>query len=143
MYYKLQAFNLIELLVALVIISTITLMAVPLYQDYKIKTNITAMWAEAKAPKLAVESQYIKHNQALTDINYANGAEDFTSSSLAYVSSISVTNGTVTVTGDASYFANKDIELQWIPSDTDNQLTWTCQYSADAAAYVVEHCNAL
>lgn len=131
-----KAFSLIELLVTATIVAVIAAFAIPSYITYTTKTRVNALWEQAEAAKLAVDSKYLKQNTEVNTITVNSGTTEYTSSTNSIVKCITIQSGTVSVVGDPNIFSNKVIWISWVPSTTSGSLVWSCLYSADAAAYL-------
>ncbi len=131
-----RAFSLLELLVVVSIIAVITIATAPSYLTYMEKTRVNALWEQAAAAKLAVESKYLKQNATVSNITVNSGTTEYTSSTDEIVKCITIQAGTVSVLGKASSFSNKSIWISWVPTTTSGYIVWSCLYSADAAPYL-------
>lgn len=134
--YKSKAFSLLELLTVATIVAIIAGFSIPSYMTYVKKTRVNALWEQAEAAKLAVESKYLKQNTAVNTITVNSGAADFTTSTDENVKCITIQSGTVSVVGDPDSFSNQSIWISWVPSTTTGSLVWSCLYSAQAAPFL-------
>ncbi len=136
-----SAFSLLELLVIAAIVSVIAAIAIPGYTNYIINTRVNALWQQAEAAKLQVQSRYLKRNVPVNTITVNSGAAEFTTTNVDFVKCITVQDGTVSVVGDPAKFNNQDVWIAWQPTISDEALTWTCTYSEAAAPYVTDVAN--
>jgi prepilin-type N-terminal cleavage/methylation domain-containing protein len=127
-------FTLIELLTVIIIIAIISAVAIPSYQNNVIRTQIGTMFHDAEAAKLAVSSDFYRLNSFAS--TYNAGTTDFTTKNSDCVSSIAVASGVITVQGDSTKFSGKNIWIKWTPSIVNNDLSWACSVSSDAAPFV-------
>ena len=126
--------TLVELLVVIIIIAVISAISIPSYQKYIMQTHIGTMFHDAEAAKLKVASDFYRLG---TYNSYAAGSDDFTTKNSDCVSSITVVDGVITVQGDSTQFAGKDIWIRWTPDPTvTTDLSWQCSYSTDAQPYI-------
>lgn len=135
------AFSLLELLVIAAIVTVIAAFAIPGYTNYITQTRINALWQQAEAAKLQVESIYLKQNTPVGDISVDSGTTEYTTSNVDFVKCITVQDGVVSVVGEPDKFSDLDIWIAWQPTQTGGALTWSCIYSADAAPYVTNVAN--
>lgn len=135
------AFSLLELIAIAAMVSIIAAFAIPNYTRYITETKVNSMWAQAEAAKLAVQSEYYKKYTALGSITANSGTADYTTTNADYVKCITIQGGTVSVVGNSNDFSGKNIWISWTPSLSNDELTWSCSYSSDAAEYVTEHCS--
>jgi len=126
------SFSLIEIIVVLFIISIITAIAMPIFANYFIRSKTATMLSIATTAKLAVASEYYDKGiyNDFSDITYASGSEPFVDSDLAYIDSITITDGYIVITGNSAKLGNNNIILCLSPSLTNNEVSWSC--SADS-----------
>ena len=123
----LHAFTLLELLVVLVIVGVIAAAALPNFQKFILRSRVSTMYEAATAAQFAVTNDFYNQGYVLTNVNYASGAAAFTTPSSTYITSISITTGRVTITGNASRLFNNAIVLTITPTSDQNQtISWQC-----------------
>lgn len=133
-----RAFSLLELLVIAAIITVIAAFAIPGYTNYVINTRVNALWQQAEAAKLEVQSMYLKRNLDVNTITVDSGSAEYTTSNVDFVKCITIQDGVVAVVGDPAKFNDKSVWIAWQPTIAAGGLTWTCTYSEDAAPYVTD-----
>jgi type IV pilus assembly protein PilA len=123
-----KGFTLIELMIVVAIIGILAAIAIPAYQDYTIRAQVTEGLNLASDLKAAVGEVYADTGTG-TGINSGSmgiPASDYKSGK--YVTSIEVGNGTITITYGGS--ANAKIHgktLTLVPSVNQNDdVIWTC-----------------
>lgn len=136
-----KGFTLIELLITIVIIAIIMAIAIPSYKKYVLQTQLSSIFHEAEAAKLAVTNDYYKTSTVDNSIYGTTGLNgtDFTTTNNSNIASIVVTAGQVVVTAQAAKFNNtSDITITWTPTVPNTgataDLVWTCTLSAAAKA---------
>ena len=128
MIKKLQkGFTLIELMIVVAIIGILAAIAIPAYQDYTIRSQVSEGLAMAGAAKAAVAETFSQTGAWPAD-NTAAGiglAADITGK---YVTSMTISNGTIIMQFGSQ--ANKAIEnatLSIRPAVSDNSdVVWVC-----------------
>lgn len=141
---KKLGFTLMELLVIVVIIIILAAIAVPSYSSYRIRSKVAVMINAASAAQLAVANDYFNQGYTFNNSDFAANSQPFLVPSNDFITSIAVTNGIITVTGNADKLGTKQINLVFTPSVTNNNITWTCAVSTDFFDFVPASCqNAL
>lgn len=140
------AYSLVELLAVATIVSIIAAFSIPSYMQYLTETKINYMWQLADAPKLAMQTKYLKNRINPTTVTSHGYGDEYNSTAPTtdYIRCISIENGVVLVLGQPSAFNNENIWVAWTPSTASGVLTWSCSYSADAAQYIgntMPNCN--
>ena len=128
---KLQhGFTLIELMIVVAIIGILAAIAIPAYQDYTIRAQVSEGMNLAAAAKAAVSEYYINRGKAPADRLTAGMSPTDTDTSGKYVVSVGVTNGTILVTygNEASTALTATPEtLGLTPYETkDQSVAWRC-----------------
>ena len=122
-----QGFTLIELMIVVAIIGILAAIAIPAYQNYTIRAQVTEGLTLADSWKTAISEYYANQGAfpataaALTGMNTATGGK--------YVNSITVTNGAITITYNGPQ-VNKAIATQTLGIspylDANNNVIWVC-----------------
>ncbi|MGV8961022.1 MAG: pilin [Stenotrophomonas sp.] len=122
-------FTLIELMIVVAIIAILAAIALPAYQDYLIRAQVTEGVALASGAKVAVDEYHWAKGVAPTNNSDAGLAE---AASIAgqYVSSVTVGAGgaiTVAFAGARANAAIASSELQLVPDwSSDGSTLWAC-----------------
>jgi type IV pilus assembly protein PilA len=130
---KLQkGFTLIELMIVVAIIGILAAIAIPAYQDYTIRAQVSEGMTLAAAAKAAVAETFLNTGEAPLDRAAAGMSTDAFDTSGKYVASVLVTNGTITVAYGNEVNSIIDGEsISLTPYETlDQSIVWRCGYAA-------------
>jgi len=143
---KMQGFTLIELMIVVAIIAILAAIALPAYQDYVIRSQVSEGSVLADGAKTAVAEYYSNRGTAPTN-NASAGLATSTSITGKYVSQLTVANGLITTTfsNSAPQRANASITgstLIFSPTfgATAGSTVWKCS-SAIAAKWLPVICR--
>ena len=121
-----KGFTLIELMIVIAIIGILAVVALPAYQDYTARAQVSEALTLAEGQKSAV-TEYRSDRGAWPTSNAMAGVAS--SISGKYVASVQVgTDGIITATMKATG-VNNDIKgktLILVPTDNNGSFTWTC-----------------
>jgi len=126
-----QGFTLIELMIVVAIIGILAAIAIPAYQDYTIRAQVSEGLNLSGGAKAAV-TEYFQDTGGFPDNNAVAGLEDGTNITGKYVSGVEVSsNGIITVTYSSSspYSANENIDtdtLTMTPTNNVGSVSWAC-----------------
>jgi type IV pilus assembly protein PilA len=126
---KLQkGFTLIELMIVVAIIGILAAIAIPAYQDYTIRAQVSEGMNLAAAAKAAVAETYLNRGTAPANRTQAGMSPNAVDTNGKYVASIEVTDGVILITygNEANAnIANETLEL--VPYVTpDESVAWRC-----------------
>ena len=126
---KLQkGFTLIELMIVVAIIGILAAIAIPAYQDYTIRAQVSEGMNLAAAAKAAVAETFLNRGVAPALRVNAGMSPNNTDTNGKYVTAVGVANGIITITYGAE--ANAGITgqtLDLVPYLTpDNSVAWKC-----------------
>jgi type IV pilus assembly protein PilA len=123
-----KGFTLIELMIVVAIIGILAAIAIPAYQDYTIRAQVTEGLNLAGDLKAGVAEWYAQTGAwpaDLTEIGISGGA---TAKAAKYVTEIDIEDGTITITYGGQ--ANSNIDgsfLSLIPGVNNNgDVVWVC-----------------
>ena len=128
---KQQGFTLIELMIVVAIIGILAAIAIPAYQDYTIRAQVSEGLNLSGGAKTAVTEFFQDRGDLPTDNGEAGIAEDDEIIG-NYVSNVDVEDGVITITYDADdpFEANQAIDglTLTLTPDTSNpgSVAWTC-----------------
>ena len=123
-----QGFTLIELMIVVAIIGILAAIAIPAYQDYTIRAQVSEGMALAAAAKAAVAEDFLNEGAAPADRLDAGMTANAGDTQGKYVASVNVANGTIVITyGNESnaQIANETLGLTPYESG-DLSVIWKC-----------------
>jgi type IV pilus assembly protein PilA len=126
---KLQkGFTLIELMIVVAIIGILAAIAIPAYQDYTIRAQVSEGMNLAAAAKAAVAETFLNRGLAPATRTAAGMSANATDTTGKYVTGVNVTNGTITITyGNEANAAINGATLNLVPYiSADNSVSWMC-----------------
>lgn len=126
-----KGFTLIELMIVVAIIGILAAIAIPAYQDYTIRAQISEGMTLAASAKAAVAESYLNRGEAPVNRFAAGMSAAAGDTSGKYVDQVNVTNGTITIRYGND--ANQSIDQETIsltPYETaDGSVVWRCGYA--------------
>ena len=137
---KQKGFTLIELMIVVAIIGILAAIAIPAYQDYTIRGQVSEGLTLAAQAKTAVSETFANTGVAPADRAAAGMDPNATDTVGNYVSQMAVENGVITVTysSAAPQRANGKIDgltLTLVPYiSTDQSVSWKCRAVGSTAA---------
>lgn len=138
---KKLGFTLIELLVTIGMVIAIAMIAIPSYNNYRIRAKVAAMVSAASAAELAVANDYFNQGYTFSNTTFAANSQPFLVSEYNFISSITVTSGVITITGNSSNLGGRQINLVFTPTIANNNITWTCAVSSAFFDFVPASCK--
>ncbi|MBA3562537.1 MAG: pilin [Gammaproteobacteria bacterium] len=131
---KLQkGFTLIELMIVVAIIGILAAIAIPAYQDYTIRSQVSEGLSLAAAAKTAVAESFSGNGEAPADRTEAGMSVNDTDTSGTYVTSVGVDMGVITITYGNE--ANAQIDGQTLTltpyESVDLSVVWRCGDAPD------------
>ena len=132
-----KGFTLIELMIVVAIIGILAAIAIPAYQDYTIRAQVTEGLNLAAAAKAAVSETWISTGAAPVNRTGAGMSATDTDTNGKYVSGVQVTNGEIIITfGNSANAAIGGNSLVLTPFATaDNSVAWRCGLKAAEATW--------
>ena len=128
-----KGFTLIELMIVVAIIGILAAIAIPAYQDYTARSQVSEALSLASGAKTAVTEYYSSEGTFPAD-NAAAGIA--TSINGNYVQSVVVSNGVITATMNSSGVSAgiSGAQLVLSPRDAGGSVTWTCKAGTGSSA---------
>jgi type IV pilus assembly protein PilA len=140
---KAHGFTLIELMIVVAIIAILAAIAIPAYQDYAVRAQVTEGMSLATGAKTAVWD-FVSNTGRFPPNNQSAGLALSTSISGNYVSSVDVTSGLVKVkfqTAKANSHISSGQFLALSPVSYSGSITWTCTKSTVDPKYLPTSCR--
>ncbi|ENW1083842.1 pilin, partial [Neisseria gonorrhoeae] len=122
-----KGFTLIELMIVIAIVGILAAVALPAYQDYTARAQVSEAILLAEGQKSAVTEYYLNHGEWPKD-NDSAGVASASTIKGKYVESVTVTNGVVTATMNSTG-VNKEIKgkrLSLWARRQDGSVKWFC-----------------
>ncbi|HFA1912297.1 TPA: pilin, partial [Neisseria gonorrhoeae] len=122
-----KGFTLIELMIVIAIVGILAAVALPAYQDYTARAQVSEAILLAEGQKSAVTEYYLNHGEWPED-NTSAGVASASDIKGKYVQKVEVNNGVVTATM-ASSNVNKEIQgkkLSLWAKREDGSVKWFC-----------------
>ncbi|HEZ5839352.1 TPA: pilin [Neisseria meningitidis] len=123
-----KGFTLIELMIVIAIVGILAAVALPAYQDYTARAQVSEAILLAEGQKSAVTEYYLNHGEWPANNNSAGVATSASDIKGKYVQSVEVANGVITAEMKSSG-VNKEIQgkkLSLWAKRQDGSVKWFC-----------------
>ena len=138
---NLQGFTLIELMIVVAIIGILASIAIPAYQDYTIRAQVSEGLSLSNAAKASISEYYVNHGAWPAD-NAAAGLEAPANILGKYVVSVDVTGAVVTVTfGNDAHAVIDTQAITLTVADNFGSLVWDCAGAGIADKHLPAACR--
>lgn len=138
-----SGFTLIELMIVVAIIAILAAIALPAYQDYTIRAQVSEGITLADGARVAVWD-YVSNHGTFPTNNLAAGVATNTSIVGKYVTQVDVTGGKVSATfgnNANSAILTKVIELSPIMGSGAGSIVWSCSSPTINGRYLPTRCR--
>ena len=140
-----KGFTLIELMIVVAIIGILAAVALPAYQDYTARSQVSEALTLASGPRTAV-TEFWSQKGYYPAVNSSAGLSAAASISGKYVSEVAVATGLITATMKATGVANGIASgtLVLSPQTSAGSVKWTCKAGATnglKAKYLPSSCR--
>ncbi len=127
-----QGFTLIELMIVVAIIGILAAIAIPAYQDYTIRAQVSEGMSLAAAAKAAVAESFLDRGVPPATRVVAGMSANDTDTTGKYVQSVGIVNGVITVTyGNEANAQINGMTLTLTPYESiDLSVVWRCGSAA-------------
>lgn len=134
-------FTLIELMIVVAIIAILAAIALPAYQDYVVRSQVSEGLVLASGARGAIWDFSANHGRFPPN-NESAGLPAGASISGKYVSSVVIGAGLVTVTfGNEANAKIAAESLELSPVSTDGSIVWTCTSATLPGKYLPTNCR--
>jgi type IV pilus assembly protein PilA len=135
-----KGFTLIELMIVVAIIGILAAIAIPAYQDYTIRGQVSEGLTLAAAAKASISEFYAQNGRAPANRTEAGMTATATDTTGNYVGSLGVTNGVITITYSNTTPQRANAKINGLTAtlvpytSTDESVAWKCRVVGSTVA---------
>jgi len=138
-----QGFTLIELMIVVAIIGILAAIAIPAYQDYTIRAQVSEAINLSGGLKVSVAEVYSDLGDFAPVDSGSNGIPAAAEVVGKYTTQVEVVDSVITATlGNAANTLVADATISMSPTDNNGSISWVCAFSG-ADKYVPQACRAV
>lgn len=140
---KQSGFTLIELMIVVAILAILMAIAIPAYQDYTIRAQVSEGMNLAGGARTAVAEYWTNTGDWPTDNDQAGIDSTATNISGEYVNQVAVSNGVITATFNTGNENNAITggTLVLSPTSSGGSVSWSCDGSTVDNKYLPSRCR--
>lgn len=138
---EMHGFTLIELMIVVAIIGILASIAIPAYQDYTIRAQVSEGLSLSNSAKTTISEYYVDQGAWPAD-NATAGLEAAANIKGRYVTSVAIAGNVITITyGNNAHAAIDTKSVTLTVSDDGGSLNWNCGSATIATKHLPAACR--